>query len=393
LGSGGKRFVSDPLRFTGVDLSSKPQRRGYAFEDSEPDTEESYSDSSDGNQSAKQIELREKEEALVQSALARIRRAQEKGKSEVKLEPDELAALERRRKRMQSAATASKPRKSSASNGSGSDRKRRKDRAMVTVPIMQPEARRHSGVRRGHSPTRPPSGGPGIVVEGPGGVLSYAPIGHNPPTSSKRSSPTRPRSSTSLSQGRRQTPPLQASDYSQGNRYFSEEYRRPTSSGSPRRPLPDEEDWVPGGSRRSSVSSQVYDSIDPFDYQTSSGHPPPIPQQYMQPQDPRRRNVSGPAQVSYSSVRRSPPISASSSSTRMRHSMTADDPYLRRSRAEEEVQDSQGSLSNSEDEYDPNDELGHGVSVAERPPERSTAVVSRKPVGGGGNGGKKKGRR
>src|SRR5437588_565088 len=75
----------------------------------------------------------DKEEALVQSALARIRRAQEKGKREVKLNKDELAALENRRKRMQSAAT-SKERKDSGS-GSGSEKKRRSDKQLFTVPI------------------------------------------------------------------------------------------------------------------------------------------------------------------------------------------------------------------------------------------------------------------
>jgi hypothetical protein len=48
----------------------------------------------------RRVALRDKEEADVQSALARIRRAQEEGKQEVELCQDELDALEKRRKRM-----------------------------------------------------------------------------------------------------------------------------------------------------------------------------------------------------------------------------------------------------------------------------------------------------
>jgi PRA1 family protein 1 len=388
----GERFSSDSLHFTGVDMSStavtgglSAGRRGYHFDDSDLDSEGSRSSEDDGNQSARQIALREKEEALVQAALARIRRAREKGKSEVKLSAEELAALERRRKRMQSKATSSKARK-----GNGSERSRRHDRDMVTIPIIQPEPRRHSDRRREQSPPRTSSGGPGMLVEGPGGVLSYAPIGHYPPGSSNRNSPTRPRSSTSLSQSsRRGTPPPNYVEPYHSGRHFSEEIRPASSINSPRLPLPHEEGWTPS-SRRSSVSSQNF-TPDPFEYQTSSGPPPPIPSQYMQ-QEPRRRNVSGPPQVSYSSVRRSPPVTTTSSTSRMRQSMSASDPYLDR-RRDDELADSQGSSRSSDDDYSGSDDFGNGVSVAERPVERPAAQVSRKPVGGGGGGGKKKSRR
>lgn len=382
LAYGEKRFVSDPLKFTGVDLSTKArERRGYTFDDSEPDSDGSRSRSDDdGNESARQVALRDKEEALVQSALARIRRAQERGKREVKLDPEELAALEKRRKRMQSAAT-SKNKKGSGSSGSGSERKRRSDRALVTVPIVQSEPRRQSDRYRDDSPPRISSGGPGVVVEGPDGIVTYTPIGHFPPQVSSRNSPTRPRSSTSLSQKPRNTPPPYLSEHPQGGRHFSEEIR-PTSSGhSPRIPLPHEESWAPS-SRRSSASSQGY-SHDPFDYQVSSGYP--------EPQSSGRRNVSGPPQVSYSSVRRSPPMGTSSSS-KMRYSVaaTSSDPNLGRRRGEDELPESMDSRSTSEDD-DESDDLGNGVSVE---PERHSAAVSRKPVGGHhGSGGRKKGRR
>ena len=387
-----KRFVSDALKFTGIDLSAKQGgRKGYKFDDSGSDSDSSRSLSDDDEyMSERQIALRDKEEALVQSALARIRRAQERGKKQVKLDPEEVEALERRRKRMQSAAT-SKPRKGSASSGgSGSDRKRRSDRALVTVPIVSPEPRRQSDRHRDHSPQRTSSGGPGMVVEGADGVLSYAPIGHYPPAA--RSSPTRPRSSTSLSQQPRHTPPPHLSDHPQA-RHYSEEIH-PTSSGaSPRLPLPHEEGWD-RSSRRSSVSSQSY-SRDPFDYQTSSGYPPALSAGYMQSSG--RRNVSGPPQISYSSIRRSPPVGTTSSSSRMRYNVAASssDPNLDRRRAEDEAPQSQDSRSSSEEDDDESDDVGNGVSVES---ERPSTASSRKPVGGHGHGhghghGRKKGKR
>lgn len=328
----------------------------------------------------------------MQSALIRIRRAQEKGKREVKLDPEELAALENRRKRMQSAASPRTGKGSTSSGGSGSERKRRSDRALVTVPIVQPEPRRQSDRYRDHSPPRTSPGGPGMVVEGTDGVVSYAPIGHFP-AASNLSSPTRPRSSTSLSQQPRHTPPPYLSDHPQGGRHFSEEIRPSSSGQSPRQPLPHEESWVPS-SRRSSASSQGY-SHDPFDYQTGSGYPP-SPVQYMQSQGSGRRNFSGPPQVSYSSVRRSPPVGTSSASSKMRYSVAASssDPNLSRRRAEDGVPDNPDNRSSSEEDYDESDDLGNGVSVE---PERPSAAISRKPVSGhsghGGHGGRKKGKR
>ena len=127
-----KRFASDPLHFTGVDMGSSRARRSYAFGDSEDSTEDSAMSEVEGTD-ALQIALRDKEEALVQSALARIRRAQEKGKREVKLNQDELNALENRRKRMQAAATA-KARKEGGSSG-GSDRERRRRSDRISIPI------------------------------------------------------------------------------------------------------------------------------------------------------------------------------------------------------------------------------------------------------------------
>ncbi|KFZ17495.1 hypothetical protein V502_04567 [Pseudogymnoascus sp. VKM F-4520 (FW-2644)] len=151
-----------PARYSAIDIAPK-SRKAYAYQsDSSSSSSASSTDSdSSGNVSAAQIALRDKEEALVQSALARIRRAQEKGKLEVKLREDELAALENRRKRIAAEnAAKAKPKPSStkrdkASTG-GSERRKKKGSGppMVTVPIVpppepassssRPHSRRHS---------------------------------------------------------------------------------------------------------------------------------------------------------------------------------------------------------------------------------------------------------
>jgi hypothetical protein len=366
-----KRFYSDPLQFTGIDLASGSRaRKGYAY-DSDESEEDSEDAEEDEHTSALQVALRDKEEALVQSALARIRRAQEKGKREVKLNPEEIEALEKRRKRMQSAAT-SKERKGSGSS-SGSER-RRSDRDLVTVPIgpAEPKSRKRSKAKRPEElyQPQPAAAPPGLLVQGADGV-TYAPLGYYPSQAGRsRDSPTRPRSATS-SQLRGTPPPQFVAYQPQTSRGFSDGNRPLSSSStSSRRPLPDEEGWIPAHSRRSSVSSQTH-SVDPFEYQISSEQPPPIPQQYIQAGG--RRNVSGPPEVVYSSVRRSPPVGGYLATRG-----PASDPTLRRRSSRRDESSSEGE--------DDSDDLGNGVQVFVEEPESGRErererAVARKPVG------------
>ena len=376
---GEKRFSSDPLQFTGIDLaSSSRSRRGYAY-DSDDSEEDSEDTDENENTSALQVALRDKEEALVQSALARIRRAQEKGKQQVKLNPEEIEALERRRQRMQSAAT-SKARKGSG-DSSGSERRRNSGRDLIAVPIgpSEPKSRKRSKSKRSEDRySQLAAAPPGMLVQGADGA-TYAPLGYYPPQAGpSRNSPTRPRSATAAQL--RATPPPQFVAYPPTHRHHSEGIRPPSSSStSSRRPLPDEEGWIPAHSRRGSFSSQTH-SVDPFEYQVSSEQPPPIPQQYMQAGG--RRNVSGPSEVLYSSVRRSPP---NPSGYPFAARGPASDPALRR-------RSSRRDESSSEEE-DESDDLGNGVQVFVEEPESGRErererAVARKPVGG-----KKKGKR
>ena len=387
-----KSFQSDSLQFTGIDLSSKSRsRRPYDY-----DTDESTGDSedSDGARSMLQLAYKDKEEALVRSALARIQRAQEKGKTEVKLNQDELDALQRQRKRMR-ASGSSTPTKTRKASGIEHER-RRSEQVRVSVPLaaIEGNGKKSSKRRSEQFDIHPPSAAnpPGMLVAGPDG-LAYAPIGYLPPkkASSNRGSPSRPRSSTL--QHSRGTPPPQFS-YPQLNHRQLSDHARPnsSSSSSSRRPMPDDVDWIPADSRRSSVSSQTHRHIDPFEYQVAQESPPPIPAQYMIQQNSGRRYFSGPADVQYSSIRRNPGMSTSLYLPQQRSSS---DPRLRRRGYEDlYVEDSS--------EGDQSDELGNGVQVfVEEEPEREKErekpkqAVSRKPVPGsvGRSSGRKRGKK
>lgn len=377
-----KRFTSDPLQFTGIDLTPALRaRKPYNYDDSEDSLEDSESDIEVEGTNALQVALRDKEEALVQSALARIRRAQEKGKREVKLNQDELDALEKRRKRMQAAAIAAEERKGSASSGgSGSERRRRSDRHLVTIPIGEPTSRKRGKSMRQDEPVNPP----GMLIEGPDGV-TYAPLGYYPQAGSSRNSPTHPRFATS--QQLRGPPPQFAPGSS---RHFSEGNRPVSSSStSSRRRLPDEEEWVP--SRRSSSSSQSH-GVDPFEYQVSSDTPPPIPQKYKQSAEQSSRRVaSGPPEIIYSTVRRSPPMN-----TPYPAAVRPSDLESRRRSAQKDPYKDELADSSSNSEEDESDDLGNGVQVfvedqeheRDKERDRERERVPRKPV----SGGKKKGK-
>lgn len=377
-----KQFASDSLHFTGADLTSTRVRRSYTIDESEGSSEDSEGSDVEGLDSL-QVALRDKEEALVQSALARIRRAQEKGKKEVKLNQEELDALEKRRKRLQAAATA-KARKGSGSS-SGSERKRRNERN-ITIPLAPPEAESRSSSRpssrrsKGKSRRSEDVQAPAFMVAGIDGLVYTPSAGSSKQPSPNRNSTSRPRASTGLSsQPLRGTPAPYFAYQTSNTRHFSDGVRPASSASNKARPMPDDESWIPANSRRSSGSSSYV--IDPFEYQVSSDVPPPIPQQYMQTQS-GRRVVSSPQEVSYSSVRRSIQPSG------FAPSRTPIDPSLYRRRS---VRDElgEGYYSSSEDDSDG----GNGVQVyvddREQERQQERALVSRKPVGGGSSGRKR----
>ncbi|KAJ2996125.1 hypothetical protein NUW58_g1077 [Xylaria curta] len=241
-----KRYTSDDLRFTGIDMGSGRSRNKYAYQHSDDDNDLTESDSQATTDNETEDEARaEMENALVQSALARIRKARAKGKQDVKLNKGELAALERRRKRLQSEAEAAAKRKAA-------DRKRRKEKEQrVAVPLSHLE-----------SALSNPRGSSTMLIQG----QSSPPMGlFLPPSSSQ----ARPRSSTSSSrrsssQRHGSSSPFDYQYVSPGsNRRHVSDNARPSSSLKTLQ----HEDWPP-----QSQSSQS--ALDPFQYQTSG---PPVP--------------------------------------------------------------------------------------------------------------------
>lgn len=128
---GSRRYASDELRFTGIDMGGGRARKKYAYQHSDDDDNNlTESDSQATTENETEDDVRsEMENALVQSALARIRKARAKGKQDVKLNKGEVAALERRRKRLQAEADAAARKKET-------DRKRGKDKEQrIAVPL------------------------------------------------------------------------------------------------------------------------------------------------------------------------------------------------------------------------------------------------------------------
>lgn len=308
--------MSDPLQFTGIDMGDRGQgtRRSYIYQgsDDEDDMTSSDYDGAGGDgayDGSVQLALQEKEEALVESALARIQRAQDRGKKEVKLSKEELAALDRRRRRIEE----EQARRASAASASGSERRRRSERFSVPIAQLEPspeptprkKKKKGKASPAGSDDSLPRHPLPADMADDPR-RQALPPMGYFPPPSATRS---RPRSATSLSQ----RPPSRAMDerlqapphYASLPRHVSDSMgTRPRSS---RSPLPPDDAWQsnvsPASSRRSSVSRNPNrQSMDPFMFQTENSRAPYTSgagassrRQLSGTLDPRRASVAAPA--------------------------------------------------------------------------------------------------
>ncbi|EGY20672.1 hypothetical protein VD0004_g3267 [Verticillium dahliae] len=379
LTSNDRRLVSDPLHFTGVDLGDRTgaTRRSFPYhgsEDEEDDDITSSGDDDDYDEGA-QLVLREREEeALVQSALARIQRAQDRGKKEVKLNKEELAALERRRKRIQeeeaaAAAAAAAARRANAS-ASGSERKRRKEKEKrYVIPLAQLEAtprkkgKKSPPVSDDNLPRHP---SPANTAEAPTRREVLPPMGFFPPPTSSR---TRPRSSTTSShrsframEDHRGSSPFNPAAYSQppsAHRHVSDTVSsRPRSS---RGALPSEDAWTPGLSPASSSSSisRSRHSLDPHMFQSESSRAP-----YLTGAGATsRRHLAGPAEARRSS---GPPAAARGGRSSRRPSP-----------------DETSEAASETSDPDTSDDLGNGVQIVDPPlrrGRRSEIVVEEEPA-------------
>lgn len=322
-------FVSDELYFDGYDIGQDRAQRRAMYDQYGEDFDSDELEYREQRNMAYHA-VREKEEALIQSALARIARARAKGKTNVNLSQEEMEALERRRGQQPEPsspplALASPPitpaktskaskvgsRSNSSTNLASQKTRKRggsglfgtsspspaKSNSKAKVDC-KPSAERALPYPVGHAP-------PGIVVNGPDGVPVYAPVGYYAPPSPEfarsRSGGSRPGSRSASKHRRREsTPPERSEIYAQyPPRYYPPPSgARPESSGS-NRSLPDDIDWYPPPPRTRSSSNAQYVPY-PIDYDTA----PPLPAAQG------RRNVSGPPEVRYSSLRRTPPSSS-----------------------------------------------------------------------------------
>ena len=325
LGTTDEEEEEDPdrLGFTGYDIGARRQ----AVPGVDYDEDLIYGDEFDDNDHASpgaewQITQREKEEALAERALRRIRRARLRGDSNVNLSREELDALERRESRR--AMVRAPPQRQlppSAAISSG---------ATSSTAAGKTPRKRSSGALSGRSggaqaqsskATKPTKNEKRLTVptsqrrrenEAPGMMVTTSDRGFDSSGYPQRSSRSNSRPGSSHGGGGRSghAPPVPMPSGPYGSApyppYGYEGPYRPSSSSSslvarlrepsPTRSLPDEPDWVPSGNlrSRSSSSAQLRAQNDPFAYQTAAGS---------------RRNVSGPAAaatsgVAYSSVKR-----------------------------------------------------------------------------------------
>lgn len=265
----GRRFASDSLRFTGIDMGEGtvgPRRRHAHGRLEDDESSDSDQDSERGNENQA---LREEEDALVESAMQRIRRAQAKGKQEVKLNKKELAALERRKKRLQAEAEDEKKKK-----------KKKEQRYAVPLSELAPLSQKASrGGSKVSSDVLPRHPSPELLAKTQGGKVQ-PPVGWFAHPSSSRPSIAETRrafepnsdregSSSSSLQYSYVQPPGPPTN----SRHLSDPYVRPRST---RGPQPHEEAVRVsqyGASASASVPS-VPSTLDPFRFMTAGAQAP-----------------------------------------------------------------------------------------------------------------------
>lgn len=319
------RVVSDSLRFTGVDLGDRNNtymRREYNYADSEDDDDSGSATQEDETlQDSMQLTARGNEQLLLESALKRIQRAQAKGKADVKLNKEELAALERQHKRIE-AAEREAERERRRSSGSGTDRKGKKSKKhskeeRVTVPIAQLDRSASTSRKKSSaSSSRSRKGSPSKKV--------YPPMGYFPPP--PPASRSRAGTTGRTSQRSHEDSPPVSFRYrpSAGQRHVSD----------PHMGMP-QEHW-----------SREASHLNPFQYQTAGpGGVAPYPDLS---QGTSRRHASGPSEVAYSRSG----SSALSSSKSQRGS---------RRPSRQQVEEP----SDSSEEQTSSDDLGNGAQIRE----------------------------
>ncbi|KAK4105929.1 hypothetical protein N658DRAFT_137835 [Parathielavia hyrcaniae] len=184
-------------------------RRAYAQKDGEDDdetTDDSDADS-DGEGGARLPLLDPEEEALADAAMARIRRAQVKGKQDVKLSKEELAAYQRRLQRLEEEER----------------RRRREQRVAIPISVLDPASLQKRLSMDDNRSRHQPS-----PEQGSDRHAAYPPMDYFQP----RSSRSRPRSETNSSR----TPSRAATDREQSSSPFTYTYVRAEQPATLRHP-------------------------------------------------------------------------------------------------------------------------------------------------------------
>lgn len=360
------------------------RRQNYAYEQSEDgDSSDDSDQDTELDEEGQALSARDNEEALVNSAMRRIRRAQTSGKQDVKLSKKELSALESWRRR--EAETSSQNRK-----------KRKEQRYAVPLSQFGPISQKENRLQR--PPSAVPSQPSNEMLNRAYGQRAQPPVGWFAHPSSTRPSTSESRRPPSRSSDREpSSSPFQYSYVQQSSpvptpRHLSDPAGRTRSA---RTSVSQEDGWTPQYNPSASTHS-VPASLDPFRFMTSGP-----PTAYHAGSIASQRNASASSIGSYHDPSRTGGPSQRQS---------------RRFTPEEEE-----SASEDEDDDDTSDEVDAGarigssqggpniqtgreqiiVEVAREPtPEprvtRSKKASSgtspkRKPVGGGNNR-KKKGR-
>jgi hypothetical protein len=273
-------FAGDDLAFTGYDLGSARGGRGvddvaYERRPYQPQDEDYYHDNA--------LTRPSREDALVQSAREKLRRARVKGKTNVSLSVEEIVALER----------SSTQSRDTSEPGTPSKNKTRGSRSSSTTSLTSTRPRRTStglfgSTSPSHSRSRTPKNTrktsneqqpasrvpsqPAFMIRGPDGVSMYAPTEYYPAPASTR----RPSSNGN----RTVTPPYEA--YSA--RGFGPELRAPSSSS----------------------SRAPYDPYDDAAWHSSSRPPPGPGYPDISHGERSYSNPLPPPDVSYAKLRRAP---------------------------------------------------------------------------------------
>ncbi|KAI5197971.1 hypothetical protein E4T38_07751 [Aureobasidium subglaciale] len=250
-------YTGDELLFTGYDLGSG---RGERRVDDIPYERRAYQPRDDELYHDNALTRPSREDALVQSARDKLRRARVKGKTNVSLSVEEMAALERSSTQQRDTSEPNTPNKSksrgsrsSSTTSLTSTRPRRQSISLFgSTSPSQSRSRTPKTTRKASNEQQPvirPSGStpPAFMIHGPDGVPMHAPMGYYPsPVSSRR---------PSSNSNRQITPPYEA--YSP--RVYGPELR--THSSPSNRALYNENAWA--SSSRQAPSASYPDLSEP----------------------------------------------------------------------------------------------------------------------------------